>query len=192
MILNHAAADTLVQWKLCPNLKFHLFKNLVKYDLKSCSCRHCGPVEAMPKFQISSSHKPRKIQNKHTMSTVTIALKWWKNCEPYWETNCRETAFHIIYKCRYFSSIRSQIFNKYTIKHNQLFSNDIGGTLLNILKFINKTKVFTKIPKWNKRDRSPNRKKVQTYHITRYNKHSQESKTINSLIHTKIQYMSFL
>ena len=31
MILNHAAADTAVQQKLCPNFKFHLLKNLEKY-----------------------------------------------------------------------------------------------------------------------------------------------------------------
>merc|ERR1712138_222261 len=60
MILNHAAADTVVQRKLCPNFKFHLLKNLEKYDLKSGSCRHCGPAEAMPKFQISPSQKLRK------------------------------------------------------------------------------------------------------------------------------------
>ena len=80
-----------------------------------------------------------------------------KNCDPYWDINCRETAFHILYKCRFFTNIRSQIFNKYTIKHNQLFSKDIEGTLLQIVKFINKSKVFTKIPKWTKRDLSPNR-----------------------------------
>ena len=50
MILNHAAADTAVQRKLCQNFKFDLLKYLEKYDLKSCSRRHCGPVEAMPKF----------------------------------------------------------------------------------------------------------------------------------------------
>ena len=43
MILNHAAADTAVQRKLYPNFKFHLLKNLEKYDLKPCSHRHCGP-----------------------------------------------------------------------------------------------------------------------------------------------------
>ena len=50
IILNHAAADTAVQRKLCQNFKFDLLKYLEKYDLKSCSRRHCGPVEAMPKF----------------------------------------------------------------------------------------------------------------------------------------------
>ena len=60
MILNHAATDTAVQRKLCPNFKFHLIKNLEKYDPKSCSRRHCGPAEAMPKFQISPSQKLRK------------------------------------------------------------------------------------------------------------------------------------
>ena len=52
MILIHAAVDTAVQRKLCPNFKFHLLKNLEKYDLKSCSRRHCGPAEAMPKFHL--------------------------------------------------------------------------------------------------------------------------------------------
>ena len=80
-----------------------------------------------------------------------------KNCDPLWEINCRETAFHIIYKCRYFTNIRSQIFNKYTIKHNQLFSNNIGGSLHQIINFIKKSKALTKIPKLNKRDLSPNR-----------------------------------
>ena len=80
-----------------------------------------------------------------------------KNCDPQWELNCRETAFHIIYKCRYFTNIRSQIFNKYTIKHNQLFSNNINGSLHQIINFIKRSKVLTKIPKLSKRDLSPNR-----------------------------------
>ena len=71
--------------------------------------------------------------------------------------NYRETVFHNIYKCRYFTSIRSQIFNKHTIKHNQLFSSNAGGSLSQIIDFINKIKALTKIPKWNKRDLSPNR-----------------------------------
>ena len=53
--------------------------------------------------------------------------------------------------------IRSEIFNKHTIKYNQLFGKNIEGTLIQILKFINKSKVFTKLPKWSKRDLSPNR-----------------------------------
>ena len=36
MILNHAAADTVVQWKLCPNFKSHPLKNLENiFDIKS-------------------------------------------------------------------------------------------------------------------------------------------------------------
>ena len=72
-------------------------------------------------------------------------------------TNCRETAFHIIYKCRYFTNIRSQIFNKHTIKHNHLFSSNVGGSLSQIIDFIIKSKALTKIPKWNKSDLSPSR-----------------------------------
>ena len=33
--LNHAATDTVVQWKLCPNSKFQLLKNFEKYNIKS-------------------------------------------------------------------------------------------------------------------------------------------------------------
>ena len=33
--LNHAATDTVVQRKLCPNSKFHLLKNFEKYNIKS-------------------------------------------------------------------------------------------------------------------------------------------------------------
>ena len=130
MILNHADADTAVQRKLCPNFKFHLLKQL----RKNMILNHAAADTAMPKFQILSSQKLRKNM-----------------------TNCRETAFHIIYKCRYFTSIRSQIFNNHTIKHNQLFSSDVGGSLSQIIDFINKSKALTKIPKWNKRDLSPNR-----------------------------------
>ena len=68
MILNHAAADTAVQRKLCPNFKFDLLKNLEKYDLKSSSHRHCGPVKAMPKSQISPSQKLRKKYNLKSCS----------------------------------------------------------------------------------------------------------------------------
>ena len=51
MILNHAAADTAVQRKLCPIFKSHLLKTLKKYDPKSCSRRHCSPAEAMAKLK---------------------------------------------------------------------------------------------------------------------------------------------
>ena len=60
MILNHAATDTAVQWKLCQNFKYCLLKNFERYDFKSCNRKHCGPVEVMPKFQISPSQKLRK------------------------------------------------------------------------------------------------------------------------------------
>ena len=40
MILNQAAAATVVQRKLCLNFKFHLLKNLEKYDLKSPILTH--------------------------------------------------------------------------------------------------------------------------------------------------------
>ena len=80
-----------------------------------------------------------------------------KNCDPHWEINCKETAFHILYKCRFFTNIRSKFFNKNTIKHNQLFNKNITASLLQIAKFFNKSKVLTKIPKLAKRDLSPNR-----------------------------------
>ena len=97
------------------------------------------------------------VTNKAVNEHCDFCTEVMKYCDPYWDLNCRETAFHILYKCRYFTGIRRQIFNKFTIKHNQLFSNNIGGTLLKIIDFINKSKAFTKIPKWIKRDLSPDR-----------------------------------
>ena len=32
-----------------------------------------------------------------------------KECDPSWESNCLETSFHILYKCRYFSTLRSRV-----------------------------------------------------------------------------------
>ena len=95
----------------------------------------------------------KKAVNEH----CDFCTEVMKNCDPYWDLNCRETAFQILYKCRYFTGIRRQIFNKFTIKHNQLFSKDIAGTLLKIIDYIDKSKAFTKVPKWSKRDISPNR-----------------------------------
>ena len=53
--------------------KFYLFKNLEKYDIKSCSHRHSGrsPAEAMPKSQISPPQKLRgKNKNKNKYKKV--------------------------------------------------------------------------------------------------------------------------
>ena len=81
MILNHAAADTAVQRKLCPNFKFHLLKNLgKKYDPKSCSHRHCSPVEAMPKLRISPTQKLRKIKIlNHAAADTAVQRKLCPN-----------------------------------------------------------------------------------------------------------------
>ena len=69
MILNHAAADTVVQWKLCPIFKFHLLKTFKKYDPKSCSRRHCGPAKAMSKFQVSPSQKLKNLEKYIVINT---------------------------------------------------------------------------------------------------------------------------
>ena len=111
--------------------------------------------------KILSNHNPLNYHltaiNKAYNEHCDFCTEVMKNCDPYWELNCKETAFHILYKCRFFTSIRNQIFNKHTIKHNQLFNKNIEGSLLKIIKFVNKTKVFKKIPKLTKRDLSPNR-----------------------------------
>ena len=78
-------------------------------------------------------------------------------CDPSWESNCLETSFHILYKCRYFSILRRQIFLKHTIKTNELFTSNIKHTIDRIIEFATKSKILDKIPQIRKRDLSPTR-----------------------------------
>ena len=80
-----------------------------------------------------------------------------KECDPTWESNCLETSFHIIYKCRYFSTLRRQIFLKNTIKVNELFTPNLKKSIDKIIEFANKAKFLDKTPQLQKRDLSPNR-----------------------------------
>ena len=77
----------------------------------------------------------------------------------FWDTNCIETAFHILCKCKFFSITRGNIFYKFTLKRSDLFSctkKPVRG-LQQIINFIQKTKVMERPPKLTKRDMSPNR-----------------------------------
>ena len=80
-----------------------------------------------------------------------------KECDPAWEANCLETSFHILYKCRYFSTLRRQIFLKNTIKINELFTPNLKKSIDNIIEFAYKAKFLDKTPQLQKRDLSPNR-----------------------------------
>ena len=80
-----------------------------------------------------------------------------KECDPSWESNCLETSFHILYKRRYFSTLRRKIFLKHTIKINELFTSNIEHTINRIIEFATKAKFLDKAPQIRKRDLSPNR-----------------------------------
>ena len=80
-----------------------------------------------------------------------------KDCDPSWETNCLETSFHILYKCRYYSILRRQLFLKHTIKTNELFTSNIKHTIDRIIEFATKSRFLDKTPQIRKRDLSPNR-----------------------------------
>ena len=80
-----------------------------------------------------------------------------KECDPSWETNCLETSFHMLYKCKYFSNLRRQIFLNDTINVNELFSKNLQSTIDKILEFSLKAKFFDKLPQIRKSDLSPNR-----------------------------------
>ena len=80
-----------------------------------------------------------------------------KECDPSWESNCLETSFHILYKRRYFSTLRRKIFLKHTIKINELFTSNIEHTINIIIEFATKARFLDKAPQIRKRDLSPNR-----------------------------------
>ena len=63
----------------------------------------------------------------------------------------------MIYKCKYFSNLRRQIFLKHTIKANKLFNTDLQSSIEKIIEFTIKAKFFDKPPKIRKSDLSPNR-----------------------------------
>ena len=78
------------------------------------------PTKISTHIQILSNHNSL---NYHT-TKCNLAYNQYcdycteviKECDPSWESNCLETSFHILYKCRYFSTLRRQIFLK---KHHK-------------------------------------------------------------------------
>ena len=75
-----------------------------------------------------------------------------------WETNCLETAFHILCKCQFFSITRANIFYKFTLKRGDLLNGkDPVRGLQKIINFILSTKVMERPPKLTKKDLSPTR-----------------------------------
>ena len=99
-----------------------------------------------------------------------------KECDPSWELNCLETSFHILYKCRYFSTLRRQIFFKNTIKLNELFTSNLKKSIDRIIEFAYKAKFLEKTPQLQKRDLSPNRI-IAPDKRKRYNKTTQNEVT---------------
>ena len=83
--------------------------------------------------------------------------KTHKMPDPLWESNCLETSFHILYKCRYFSTLRRKVFLKHTIQVNKLFTSNNEHTINRIIEFATKAKFLDKAPQIRKRDLSPNR-----------------------------------
>ena len=92
----------------------------------------------------------------------------------------------MLYKCRYFSTLRRQIFLKNTIKINELFSVNIRLTIKKIIEFTTKAKFLDKTPQIKKRDLSPNRI-IAPDKRKRYNTTSQ-NETINSHKKRKITH----
>ena len=111
--------------------------------------------------QILSNHNPLNYHNTKCNLAYNqycdYCTEVMKECDPSWETNCLETSFHMIYKCKYFSNLRRQIFLKHTIKVNELFNTNLQSSIMKILEFTYKAKFFEKTPKIRKSDLSPNR-----------------------------------
>ena len=112
-------------------------------------------------IQILSNHNPLNYHNTKCNLAYNqycdYCTEVMKECDPDWETNCFETSFHMIYKCKYFSNLRKQIFLKHTIKANELFKTDLQSSIKKIIEYTIKAKFFDKPPKIRKSDLSPNR-----------------------------------
>ena len=80
-----------------------------------------------------------------------------KHCDQYWKENCLETDRQILCSCPYLNNLKKYIFNSYNIKTEKLFNKDIKDTTYRTINFFEKTKLFNRTPKINKRDLSPNR-----------------------------------
>ena len=82
-----------------------------------------------------------------------------KHCDPNWNTNCLETAQHILCTCPYFNNIRNDLFNVYQIKnyHLHVMTKHFISLTDKIINFFDKTKTLNRTPKINKRDLSPDR-----------------------------------
>ena len=53
-----------------------------KYDLKSCSRRHCGPAEAMPKFHLLNNLE-EKIDFTYIKNVISVSLDRYSNPPPF-------------------------------------------------------------------------------------------------------------
>merc|ERR1712150_309886 len=105
-------------------------------------------------IQILSNYNPL---NYHYNQYCDYCTEVMTECDPDWETNCCETSFYMVYKCKYFSNLRRQIFLKHTIKANELFNSDLQSSIQKIIEYTIKAKFFDKPPKIRKSDLSPNK-----------------------------------
>ena len=130
------------------------------------------PTKIFTLVQILSNHNSL---NYHTTKCNLAYNQYCDNCtivikefDPSWESYCLETSFHILYKCRYFSTLRRQIFLKNTIKINELFTPNLKKSIDKIIEFAYKAKFLDKTPQLQKRDLSPDN--WQRYNKTTQNK----------------------
>ena len=58
----------------------------------------------------------------------------------------------MLYKCKYFSILKIQIFLKHTKNENELFSTDLKSSIDKIIEFTFKAKFFDELPQIRKCD----------------------------------------
>ena len=78
-----------------------------------------------------------------------------KGNDTYWQTNCLETASHILLECPHFSKSRYETYQKVKLTPKDII--EVKNPIKTLTKFMTKTNVFERKPKLNKQLLSPNR-----------------------------------
>ena len=105
----------------------------------------------------------------------------------YWQTNCLETASHILLECPHFSKLRYETYQKVKLTPKDIIK--VKNPINTLTKFMLKTNIFERKPKLNKQLLSPNRiikpnsrKRKSTTSIDQPNKKRITQKTLKDYI----------
>ncbi len=83
-----------------------------------------------------------------------------KETDANWDIKCLETSYHILCKCKYFSTQRASYYYDFKTDANKIFYKNITHNITQMIKFFQNIKIFERPIKLNKNMLSPYKKHV--------------------------------